>query len=222
MGRQAQVGGVEAGARAVPCPGAGSCRGDGTLVGADSTTASGMRPQAECAHGGTWGRPDKRRQVRQRLAGLGGQILRSGARCRVVFHLSCRAALSLRTVTATPIGTRNCPVLSPASLQRGQNHTDCSPHFSPTFVLYFSKYPGWACFSKAIELRMIVTFIEGDTDNYRAASALALAEWDRFLSSSSGESAQSTVLCPGVLYLVYLRLKRSEGLRTQCSDNSSL
>lgn len=70
---------------------------------------------------------------------------------------------------------------------------------------------------------MIVTFIEGDTDNnYRAASTLALAEWDRFLPSSSEESAQSTALCPRVLYPVYLRLKRGEGLRTQFPNNNSL
>lgn len=50
--------------------------------------------------------------------------------------------------------------------------------------------------------------------HYRAASALALAEWDPFLSSSSGKIAQSTAVCTRVLCLVDLRLKRDEGVRT--------
>lgn len=52
--------------------------------------------------------------------------------------------------------------------------------------------------------------------HYRAASALALAERDPFLSSSSGKIAQSAAVCTRVSCLVDLRLRRDEGLRTQC------
>lgn len=79
---------------------------------------------------------------------------------------------------------------------------------------------------------MTFTFVEGDINNDGkeennclphnllcrhdlAASALALTEWDPFLSSSSGKSAQCTAVCTRVL-LADLRLKKGKGLWTQC------